>query len=170
MSSERRESRGPGVGSDEFRRACGRFVTGVTIATTVDAQGLPHGLTVSSFAAVSLDPPLVLICLGHEAASLDAFRTASHFGINVLTAGQREVSEHFARKGHDRFEGLSWRRGESGVPLLACVLATMECAVEQRILAGDHDVFIGRMIHAQVRDGEPLVHYASRYRRLGPHS
>jgi flavin reductase (DIM6/NTAB) family NADH-FMN oxidoreductase RutF len=161
MSSE-----GFQVSPDEFRRACGRFATGVTIATVLDAQGAPHGLTVSSFTSVSLDPPLVLICLGHAVTIVDFFRNASHFGVNVLNAGQREISERFARKGADRFDGIAWTAGATGVPLLPGAIASMECAVEQRVTSGDHDIFIGRMVRAQVADGAPLVYFAGGYREL----
>lgn len=161
MSSDR-----VGVTPEEFRRACGRFATGVSIATVLDAQGAPHGLTVSSFTSVSLDPPLVLICLGHAVTIIDLFRSAKHFGINVLAASQREVSERFARKGHDRFNGLKWIPGSTGVPLIPGALAQIECAVEQRVTSGDHDIFIGRMIHTKIHDGHPLLYFASRYHEL----
>ncbi len=155
-----------GVTPEEFRRACGRFATGVTIATVLDAQGTPHGLTVSSFTSVSLDPPLVLICLGHAVTMIDAFRAARHFGINVLAAGQRELSDKFARKGYDRFNGLPWISGKTRVPLLPGALAAIECSVEQRVASGDHDILIGRMVRAEVAEGEPLIYYASDYREL----
>ena len=154
------------VTSGEFRRACGRFATGVTIASVLDGEGTPHGLTVSSFVSVSLDPPLVLICLGHAVSVIDIFRASPYFGINVLAANQRELSERFARKGYDRFNGLAWERGETGVPLLPGVLAAIECAVERRVTAGDHDIFVAQMVAARVSNGEPLIHFASRYRCL----
>jgi flavin reductase (DIM6/NTAB) family NADH-FMN oxidoreductase RutF len=166
MSSEKLPKPLAAVASEEFRRACGRFATGVTIASVVDGLGVPHGLTVSSFSSVSLDPPLILICLGHEVTSVEAFRHAKYFGINVLGEDQRALSERFARKGHDRFGGLDWHAGETGVPLLAGVLAHMECAVTQRVTAGDHDIFIGEMLSARVHKGEPLIHFSSRYRKL----
>ena len=152
--------------SDQFRRACGRFATGVTIASVLDAAGTPHGLTVSSFTSVSLEPPLVLICLGHRITMIDSFRAATHFGINVLSEDQRELSECFARKGHDRFTGVAWYRGQSGVPLLEGALAAIECRVHDRFLSGDHDILVGRMLAAAVAEGAPLIHFASRYRRL----
>ncbi len=154
------------VTSDEFRHACGRFATGVTIASVMDPQGTPHGLTVSSFTSVSLEPPLILICLGHEVTSIELFRSCPHFGISVLRQDQQELSERFARKGYDRFDGLEWEPGATGVPLLKRMLATMECRVEQRITCGDHDILVGGMVHANVAEGEPLVYYASRYRGL----
>ena len=155
-----------GVTSAEFRRACGRFATGVAIATVLDGRGTPHGLTVSSFTSASLDPPMILICLGHRVSAIDAFRASPHFGINVLAGDQRDLAERFARKTQDRFDGLNWRRGNTGVPLLPGVLAAIECAVRQRIAAGDHDVFVGEMVGASVTPGAPLVHFASHYRRL----
>jgi flavin reductase (DIM6/NTAB) family NADH-FMN oxidoreductase RutF len=166
MSSEGPQGRIAPVTSEEFRRACGRFATGVTIASVLDPQGVPHGLTVSSFTSVSLNPPLILICLGHEVTIIDLFRAARYFGINVLTEQQRGLSERFARKNEDRFNDLEWQRGETGVPLLCGVLASIECAVDQRITAGDHDIFVGEMVSARVADGEPLIHFASRYRSL----
>lgn len=167
MSSEGPLGRMAPVTSVEFRHACGRFATGVTIASVMDAHGTPHGLTVSSFTSVSLHPPLVSICLGHDVSVIEVFRTASYFGINVLAEDQQHLSERFARKGQDRFNGLEWHRGETGVPLLAGTLASIECAVEQRVTAGDHDIFVAEMVGARVSEGEPLIHFASRYRRLG---
>jgi flavin reductase (DIM6/NTAB) family NADH-FMN oxidoreductase RutF len=154
------------VSADEFRRACGRFATGVTVATVLDADGTPHGLTVSSFTSVSLDPPLVLICLGHAVTMIDAFRGASHFGLNVLSAEQRDLSDRFARKGFDRFDGLPWERGRTGVPLLPGALAQIECATHDRVTTGDHDIFIGRMVGTRIGDGDPLLYYASGYRLI----
>jgi flavin reductase (DIM6/NTAB) family NADH-FMN oxidoreductase RutF len=161
MSSDRRQ-----VTADEFRRACGRFATGVAVATVLDGQSAPHGLTVSSFTSVSLEPPLVLICLGHAVTCIDLFRAAKYFGINVLRADQLELSERFARKGADRFDGTLWERGETGVPLIPGATAQMELAAHQRIASGDHDIFVGRMIRAVVRDGDPLLYFASAYREI----
>jgi flavin reductase (DIM6/NTAB) family NADH-FMN oxidoreductase RutF len=154
------------VSPEDFRRACGRFATGVCVATVLDRQGSPHGLTVSSFTSVSLEPPLVLICIGHAVTLVDHFRAAKYFAINVLRDGQREISDRFARKGYDRFDGLPWTAGATGVPLLPGSLATMECEVEQRVASGDHDIFVGRMLAATVEEGNPLIYFASRYRGL----
>jgi flavin reductase (DIM6/NTAB) family NADH-FMN oxidoreductase RutF len=156
----------PRVTGAEFRRACGRFATGVTIATVLDARGTPHGLTVSSFTSVSLCPPLVLVCLGHEVTNIRDFRTATHFGINVLKEDQQALSDRFARKGHDRFDGLTWQAGKTGVPLLPGCLAQIECSLHKRVEMGDHDLFVGEMVHAVVADGNPLVYFASAYHKL----
>jgi flavin reductase (DIM6/NTAB) family NADH-FMN oxidoreductase RutF len=161
MSSDLRQ-----VSPDDFRRACARFATGVCVATVLDMQGAPHGLTVSSFTSVSLEPPQVLICLGHAVTAIDFFRAAKYFGINILSEEQRHLSERFARKGRDRFNGLQWERGQSGVPLLPGALAAMEIEVEQRVSSGDHDIFVGRMIRMSVEEGNPLIHFLGRYRGL----
>ena len=166
MSSEgSREPMAP-VSNEEFRRACSRFATGVTVVSVVDHQGAAHGLTVSSFTSVSLEPPLVLVCLGHAVTMIEAFRRASHFGINILREQDRGLSQRFAAKGHDRFDGVAWHPGETGVPLIDCALAAFECETHQRVTAGDHDIFIGRVVRTRTEDGAPLVHYASRYRSL----
>lgn len=154
--------------SDEFRRACGRFATGIAIATALDPQGSPHGLTVNSFSSVSLEPPLISICLGHAVTLIDLFREAKSFGINVLADHQQALSDRFARKGQDRFDAVDWYRGPHGAPLLPGVLAAIECVQHKRISAGDHDIFIGEMVSANVADGEPLIYFASRYRALSP--
>ena len=166
MSSDRAQGRVASVSSDVFRHACGRFPTGIAIATVNDATGTPHGLTVSSFTSLSLDPPLVLICLGHAVTIIDCFRAARHFGLSILAEDQRSISERFARRGQDRFDGIRWHAGEFGVPLLDGALAAIECAVHERIGAGDHDILIGRMLRARVREGRPLVHWAGKYGRL----
>jgi flavin reductase (DIM6/NTAB) family NADH-FMN oxidoreductase RutF len=167
MSSEVSTGRPAAVTSEEFRSACGRFASGVTIATVVDSSGAPHGLTVSSFTSVSLVPPLISICLGHAVKLLGIFREANFFGINILADDQQHLSEQFARRGEDRFQGVSWSPGENGVPLIDGVLAAIECRVEQRVPVGDHDIFVGRMVATRVRDGAPLVHYCGQYRKLG---
>ena len=166
MSSERATRQAAPVSSDEFRRACGRFATGVAIAGAMDVNGIPHGLTVNSFSSVSLEPPLILICLGHAIARIDVFREARSLGLSVLRADQRDLSERFAERMDNRFDGLSWRRGETGAPLLDGVLAQIECATVRRVTAGDHDIFVAEMLAAEVYEGEPLIYYASTYREL----
>lgn len=166
MSSEGVQDRTLRVSSEDFRRACSRFTTGVTIASVVDREGTPHGLTVNSFTSVSLDPPLVLVALAHSASVMEAFRDSRFFAVNVLAAGQRALSERFARQGHDRFDGLAWHTGETGAPLLPDTLAEIECATRYRFTAGDHDLIVGEMVRAAIREGEPLLYFAGRYRKL----
>lgn len=166
MSSERAGDAAASVSSLDFRRACGRFATGVAVAGALDANGAPHGLTVNSFSSVSLDPPLILICLGHAIAAIDVFREARHFGLSVLRSDQREISERFAQRMDNHFDGLAWRLGSAGAPLINGVLAQIECRAVRRVSAGDHDIFIAQMVAAETFDGEPLIYFASEYREL----
>ena len=131
---------------------------------------MPHGLTVNSFTSVSLDPPLVLVCLDRKVQSLGVFERAAGFSINILRAEQQEISRRFASIVEDRFENLAWTGGaHTGAPLLGDALGVFECVREQIIPAGDHLIFLGRVVQARCSDGEPLVYFASRYRRLdGP--
>ena len=155
------------IEKQQYRRICSKFASGITIATVLDAAGACHGMTANSFTSVSLMPPLVLICVAHSARVLEHFRWSPHFGINILGAGQRHLSDKFAGSGYDRFQGVEWYAGETGVPLLPDVLATIECARTNVVTAGDHDIVIGEVLHAACKDGEPLVFYGSQYRSLG---
>ena len=150
----------------QFRLACGRYSTGVAVATVIDPFGDPHGITVNSFTSVSLAPPLVLICVDHRARILEHFRAGVHFGINVLNEFQREIADHFASSKRDRFNGIEWKAGGTGVPLLPRGLAFLECSVRNRVAAGDHDIVIGEVLTAQIEEGRPLIYYASGYRKL----
>jgi flavin reductase (DIM6/NTAB) family NADH-FMN oxidoreductase RutF len=149
-----------------YRRVCSRFASGVTIVTVKDSSGILHGMTASSFTSVSLRPPLILVCVGSGTRILEAFESSDHFCVNVLCESQRRLSERFAGTGYDRFEGIDWHSGATGSPLLPGVLATFECARFRTFNAGDHDILIGQVLHAECRDGEPLVHFASQYRGL----
>lgn len=164
-------TRGPfdGVpGSAALRSALGRFATGVTVVTCVDADGQPVGLTVNSFAALSLEPPLVLWSLRIESPSLPAFDAARHFAVNVLSEHQLEVSRRFASTAaRARFEMGRWSAGMTGAPVLAGTVATFECAVAGAQAHGDHRLYIGRVVHAVSHAGAPLLFHAGRYRRLG---
>jgi flavin reductase (DIM6/NTAB) family NADH-FMN oxidoreductase RutF len=157
----------PKIEKQHFRRICGKFASGITIATVRDADGAPHGMTANSFTSVSLVPPLVLVCVDHRARILEHFRIGDHFGVNILGAAQRQLSDRFAGSGYDRFEGVTWNPGHTGVPLLADVLATLECARVNVVTAGDHDIVVGEVLHADCQEGEPLVFYGSQYRSLG---
>ncbi len=155
------------IEKQQFRRICGKFASGITIATVLDSTGACHGMTANSFTSVSMNPPLVLVCVDHRARIREHFRIGEHFGINILAADQKQLSDKFAGSGYDRFEGVEWFAGKTGVPLLPGVLATIECARHNVVTAGDHDIVIGEVLHADCQDGEPLVFYASQYRSLG---
>jgi len=156
------------IEKQQFRRICGKFASGITVVTVRDASGVLHGMTANSFTSVSLVQPLVLVCVDQNSMVLEHFRNSPNFGINILSAGQRALSERFAGKGYDRFQGVAWFEGQTGVPLLPDVLATLECSRWDVVTAGDHDIIIGEVLHANGRDGDPLVFYGSEYRRLHP--
>jgi len=156
----------PSLDPRQFRRVWSRFASGVTILSVVDSGGVPHGMTASSFTAVSFSPPLILVCVGSGARFLEACNSSEHFGVNILDETQRALSERFAGAGYDRFDGVTWKPGATGVPLFPGVLATMECARFRTFTAGDHEILIGKVLQANWREGEPLVHFGSQYRAL----
>jgi flavin reductase (DIM6/NTAB) family NADH-FMN oxidoreductase RutF len=146
-----------------LRNALGQYATGVAVVTTLDAEGRPTGLTVNSFASVSLDPPLVLWSLALSAACLATFENCSHFAINVLTADQVAISNRFATNGIDKFAGVEWSAGLGGAPVLKDVGAVFECRNEARYAGGDHTIFIGRVERLAHGEAAPLLFHAGRY-------
>ena len=145
-----------------LRNALGRYATGVTVITTRTAAGKLEGLTANSFAAVSLDPPLISWSLKRSAPSYDGFLTANHFAVNILSAEQHALCRHFATPRLDKFEDVVFEAGMHGAPILPGCLATFECRTENTIEGGDHQIFIGRVLRATHRDGEPLIFSAGR--------
>ena len=157
------------VGSDDFRRVLSHFTTGVTIVTTCDGDGRPTGLTVSAFCSVSLDPPLVLVCVDHKAQSFPALRDHGRFAVNILSSDQEAVSRRFATsKILDKFEGVAHTMSELGLPLVVGALAHLECVTVSTHVEGDHTIFIGRVERAGAPGGEPLLYFKGRYERLVP--
>jgi flavin reductase (DIM6/NTAB) family NADH-FMN oxidoreductase RutF len=154
------------IAPGDFRRLLGHFATGVTVVTTCDADARPTGLTVSAFASLSLEPPLVLICVDHKSQTYPALRERGHFVVNVLTAGQEEVSRRFASTRLDKFDGIPYRLSGLGLPLLETALAHIECVTVSTHVEGDHTIFVGRVERATVAAGEPLLYFRGQYRRL----
>lgn len=147
----------------ELRHVLGCFVTGVTVVTTLE-QGLqPRGFTANSFTSVSLDPPLVLVCIGRGAASHDAFAGGSGFAVNILSDAQQHVSARFASKTHDKFGGLAWHQGRGGGLVLDGSLAWLDCRLERVIPAGDHSILLGEVLDFGRRDLQPLAWCRGRY-------
>ncbi len=146
----------PGPGNQrDFREALGRFVTGVTVITTASEIG-PLGITANSFASVSLDPPLVLWSPARHSRRFRAFAEAPHFAVHVMGAEQARISDRFARNG-TAFDGCDWRESPRGVPLIEGCLARFECDAVATHEGGDHRIVVGRVRHAEWRDGAPLV-------------
>ena len=163
MTERRLELSGGAVDARALRHAFGHFATGVAVVTTRTPAGKLEGLTANSFSSVSLDPPLVLWCLQRDAASAPGFAAAGMFAVNVLAAHQHALSRHFATPTSDKFAGLRHTEGLGGCPLLADSLAHFECRTENAVDAGDHTIFIGRVLRVTHRDGEPLIFSAGRY-------
>lgn len=154
----------PNFSSQEFRAALGMFATGVTIVTARTASGDLVGLTANSFNSVSLIPPLVLWSLSKSAASMDAFRAGSHYGISILSADQQGLAMQFATQGVDRFKGVSFDLGASGVPLIHGAVATFECFNRSRYEEGDHVIFVGEVEQCQHEPGaSPLLYHGGKF-------
>jgi flavin reductase (DIM6/NTAB) family NADH-FMN oxidoreductase RutF len=148
-----------------FKKAMGRWASGVTVVTA-EHNGAKHGITVSAFSSVSLDPPLVLICIGKSAPAHDAIRKGERFVVNILAESQEALSTRFASKHEDRFEGVPVRMGQLGVPILEGSLAAIECRLHETLPGGDHTVFVGEVVHADIADGSPLLYFQGGYRKL----
>jgi len=154
------------IDPDSFRSVLGRFASGVTIVTARDDAGVDHGMTVSAFCSLSLDPPLVLLCVDHAASMYELLLTHPRFGISILSSNQEAYSRRFADPDSDRFDGIAYSRGESGVVLLEESLAHLECRVTEHYEGGDHTIFIAEVEHAEPRDGRPLLYYRGGYAQL----
>jgi len=155
----------------DFRDALGSFATGVTVLTTLATDGKPIGLTISSFNAVSLDPPLILWSLACDSPRLAAFRHAGHYAVNVLAANQEAISNCFASRDEGRFDALVFTPGLAGVPLIEGCSAWFECSHEAHYPGGDHLIFLGRVQRfARGQAADPLIFHAGRYRRLHSNS
>jgi flavin reductase (DIM6/NTAB) family NADH-FMN oxidoreductase RutF len=151
----------------DLRRALGAFVTGVTVVTTVDAEGRPRGMTANSFTSVSLDPPLVLVCIASTAASFAAFSDFPSFAVNILAEGQEELANRFASKRPDKFSGVDWSVATTGAPVLGETLAWLDCSVHHQINAGDHLIVIGRVEGMSCGTARPLAYCQGNYVTFG---
>lgn len=151
-----------------FRDALGCFATGVVVITTRGPDGRPEGLTVNSFASVSLDPPLVLFSVDRKARLAGCFAAAGHFAVHVLGNRQSSLSSKFATKGGTDWSGIEWTPGAGGCPLLAGDIATLQCATHARHDGGDHVIVVGRVLALRHSDGDPLLYFRGRYRTIAP--
>ena len=160
------------LGPDDFRRALGHFATGVTVVTACDAGGRPTGLTASAFSSVSLNPLLVLVCVAHKAQAYPAIQAGGRFAVNVLSRDQEAVARRFASStlsGLEKFEGIDYRQGAFGLPLLKDALAELECTVVHAYPGGDHTIFVARVEAGDCRADaglEPLLYYRGQYDHL----
>jgi flavin reductase (DIM6/NTAB) family NADH-FMN oxidoreductase RutF len=146
-----------------FRELMSRFASGITVATALDGKGRPYGMTASAVAALSLEPPLVLICVDQAADLHTILRDAPAFALNVLAAGQEALSRRFAEERTDRFEGVPFSQGADGLPLLDGALAHITCRKWGQYFGGDHTIFIGQVSGGAIFERNPLVHFRRAY-------
>lgn len=150
-----------------FRAAMGGFATGVCVIASRDGAGEPVGFTASSLASVSLDPPLVLFCLGRDSEAAEAFAAAGSFAVSVLAADQQAVSADFSLDPRRGFAVWDWSPGETGAPLITGRAAGLECALERIEEGGDHRIFICRALRGDADETRaPLIHFRGGYRGL----
>jgi flavin reductase (DIM6/NTAB) family NADH-FMN oxidoreductase RutF len=148
-----------------FRQAMGHFASGVTVVTTAAGTEL-YGMTVSSFSSLSLNPPLVLICIDKSVPTHDILKHAGCFVVNILEERQEHLSRRFATTANDKFKGVAWHTGKLGLPVLDNTLAAIECSLRDTLNGGDHTIFIGEVVDAEVREGAPLLYYRRGYHEL----
>lgn len=154
------------ITKDEFRAALGRFASGVTVVTTRDGSGKLFGITVSAFCSVSLEPPLILVCIEKKTGSHHAFAESKAFVVNVLREDQQSVSNHFASHLDDKFLSVEYDSGIENLPVLKNCLANLECRLHESYEGGDHTIFVGKIEKITVGEGEPLVYWHGKYREI----
>ncbi|WP_329390621.1 flavin reductase family protein [Streptomyces sp. NBC_01716] len=156
-----------GLDAAAFRSALAQFPSGVTIVTTRGAGGAPHGFTASSFAALSLDPPLILVCLDQGADCFPAFMAAEQFVVNIVTPEHAKLAMRFATKGENKFAHGSFESDENGHPILSDAAAVIRCELEEAVPGGDHVILIGRVHDARMGGGKPVTWYRGDFLHLG---
>jgi flavin reductase (DIM6/NTAB) family NADH-FMN oxidoreductase RutF len=154
------------LSAEEFRDVIGHFASGVTVVTVMHA-GVNYGTTASAVASLSLEPPMMLVCLNKESSTGQAISAAGHFAVNILGEHQPDAARQFARKGGDKFGGVEVVGGLWGEPLLADALATLECRVVDEVTGGTHSVFFGEVHRGSANAGRPLTYFRGQYGRLG---
>jgi flavin reductase (DIM6/NTAB) family NADH-FMN oxidoreductase RutF len=155
------------IEKNELRRVMGHFATGVTVITTYSKEGKLHGLTANAVSSLSLDPPLLIICVDKKADSYSCFEESSVFTVNILSDEQEDLSRRFAVSGGEKFEGVAYRRGANGAPILSGALAHLECRLYASYEGGDHTIHLGLIEEAETREGKPLLFFRGGYREIG---
>ena len=151
-----------------FRRAWGSFATGVSLITTLEKDGSIHGMTANGIASVSLEPMLVMVCVGHNANTFPIIEETGRYGINILSESQRDIGEFYAssaNQGCEKFES-DFTTSKTGIPFVNNALASMDCKVVNAHREGDHTIFIGSVEEIQVNEGKPLLFFASKWMTL----
>jgi flavin reductase (DIM6/NTAB) family NADH-FMN oxidoreductase RutF len=153
------------IDDGHFRLALSHFASGVTVVTTAH-EGQLYGMTVASFASLSLHPPLVLVCIERSVKTHDAISASGKYGVSILSSAQADISSKFASRSDDKFAGVELIEGELDVPLIAGALTAIECRLYDRLPGGDHTIFIGEVMKIHTTEGDPLLYFRSGYREI----
>ena len=156
------------VSADDFKKALQLWASGVTVVTTSSEKFGVQGMTVSAFSSVSVNPPLVLVCINDAADTGEGIKESQCFAVNVLTSDQQDISNQFAGGSNQqlRFENTDWKAGVTGAPILNESLMSLDCKVVEKVLAGTHWIIIGEVQECVCRSGEPLLYFCGAYRQL----
>lgn len=156
----------PKLNNQLFKEAMSRFPSGVVIVTTISANGTKHGFTASAFSSLSLDPPLILVCLANSADCYEPFITGNKFAVSVVGHDQHELAYKFANKGVDKFDGNEFEDGDSGLPIITDSIFSLECNIKNTYPGGDHEILVGEVKHANINEGTPSIWYQGSFRKF----
>lgn len=154
--------------ASRFRSACALFATGIAVLTTRASDGAPHGITVNSFASLSLAPPLVMVAIDRACVFLNFFESSGFYAVNILAEDHRHLSRRFSELPENRFDGVGWTAAMTGSPRIGGALAMLDCKIVQKFDAGDHRVLIGEVQDIAIGEGRPLIYFSSDYAELKP--
>lgn len=149
--------------TDTFKAVMGNYPTGVTVVTTMNEEGIPLGLTVNSFASVSIDPLLILWSIDKRVSSYDDFIKTDQFAVHILASDQSDICSLFATKGTDRFANCKWELSDSKLPIIDGAAGVLHCKTYQTIEAGDHTILIGEVVDIQNHNKEPLLYHKRKF-------
>lgn len=156
------------INQNLFKEVMGNYPTGVTVVTTMDKEGKPIGLTVNSFASVSLDPLLVLWSIDHKVTTLNSFIDGGKFAVHILAGNQQELCKNFSSKNVDRFSTCEWKCSEQNLPIIEGAFAILQCHTFQTIEAGDHTILIGKVVDIQIEKREPMLYHRRHFDSIPP--
>jgi flavin reductase (DIM6/NTAB) family NADH-FMN oxidoreductase RutF len=154
------------IDKNELRRVMGHFATGVTVITTCDEQGRPFGLTANAVSSVSLEPPLILVCVDKKADTYPYFAKSKVFTVNILAESQETISRKFATSGIEKFDGVGYKKNDLGCATLDDAVGYLACKIVSELDAGDHTIYVGEVESAEAADEAPLLFYRGGYRKL----
>lgn len=154
------------LSDQDFKKAMGLFPSGVVIVTTVAADGSKHGFTASAFSSLSLDPPLILVCLANSADCFETFVMGDKLAVNIIGEQQHDLAFKFATKGVDKFEGNEFVEGSTGLPIISDCILSLECNIKNTFPGGDHEILIGEVLHANINEGTPSIWFEGSFRNI----